>query len=170
MAIQTWAKVGLVCLAAAAWTGCAGGCVDISMQPGPDREKALRADLDRTRTELASADRAATLKEAQLERANQETQRLTAENQKLTGEREALRETLAQERSQTSLAEGKVKDLTALEKKLQEKLARLEEAARDREALRAEISRLKDELAKLQQRLEAALSAGAPASRPATPR
>lgn len=173
-----------VCLVWAVWAAGlagAGGCVDIDMQPDRTREKTLRADLERTRTELAAADRLATMNQAQLERANQETQRLTAENQKLTGEREALRETLAQERSQASLADGKVKDMAAAEKKLQEKIARLEEDNRartaamedslaKREALQGEVSRLKDELAKLQQRLESALSAGVPASRPGSPR
>ncbi|MEI7837742.1 MAG: hypothetical protein WCK05_15185, partial [Planctomycetota bacterium] len=85
---KAWTMWAVWVVGAAGLAG-AGGCVDIDMQPNRSREKALRTDLERTRTELAAADRLATMREAEVGRAGQELQRLTAENQKLTGERDA---------------------------------------------------------------------------------
>ncbi|MCY2929430.1 MAG: hypothetical protein NTV86_08035 [Planctomycetota bacterium] len=164
-----WAAIA----AGASW---AGGCADVDFQPNGGRESNLRAQLDQARTDLAAADRNATLKEAQLGRANMELQRLAEENRRLTSEREGLRDILAQERARGAKVDDQVKGASAQEAKSRETITRLEGTLRDREAalaesqakytaLQADNDRLKLELAKLQQRLEAALFGTAPATR-----
>lgn len=180
MRTRSRANVGIfwtLWTALAAGTSGAAGCVDVDMQPNRSRETTLRAELDKARADLAAADRNATLKEVELGRVNQELLRLAEENRRLTGEREGLRETLAQERGKTAQAGDQVKGAAAQAAKSRETIDRLQVQIQARDAaladfqakylaLQTENDRLKKELAKLQQRLEAALFGTAPATQP----
>lgn len=138
----------------------AGGCVDFKMNRGGEAEKELRAELEKTRADLGRADQSAAMRQADIERLQQEMARLGKENLDLISQRETLRGKLKEEQVVTVEALKQQQEATRTEKaatarreKLEEEVKVLQLALRNASSelavSRAEIAQLKENLEKV---------------------
>lgn len=163
-------KMNWAIVATAGVAAMLAGCVN--MGGGQESERQMQLELETTRNERNRADQLATLRQADIERLQQETALLREENKALTGQRDALRAKLKDEQGGSGTAVRLAQEATEKEKAATARADRLEADANgmqlelrkvsaDLSASRAEVTQLRDTVEKMRAGGDRALVAAA---------